>query len=125
MQRKGVPSAGCPLGALRAEHVKGRTLIAKLELLTEAYAKADPSATPLLVEMIGEIQKLYSNHIWKENFLAFPLVEKFLSFREQLELQEQFDRVEADIGEGIHEKYVRMAEQLHERTLQTLVKSDN
>lgn len=125
LERKGVPLTGCPLGALKAEHVKGRTLVANLEAITEDYVKSKPSASRRLIETIADIRKLYSNHIWKEEFLAFPLVARLLSPREQTELQDHFDRVEADIGQGVHDGYIRIADQLHERTRRVLATADN
>lgn len=125
LEKKGVPPAGCPLGALRAEHVKGRMLIANLESITDDYEKGEPTAPERLVAVIAEIQKLYSSHIWKEDYLAFPLVARLLSSREQTELQEQFDRIEADVGQGVHGGCIWIADQLHERTRRAMVTSDD
>ena len=46
--------------------------------------------------------------------MLFPLAERTLDDTDKQRLAEEFDRVEAETGEGVHEKYGRMARELGE-----------
>lgn len=115
LESRGVPATGCPVGALKNEHVKGRTLVGQLADATERYA-ADRSATrDSLIAALAGLVELYPNHIWKEDYLLLPMADKVLSGEDQKVLTEQFDRVEAAIGPGTHERFEQIAERLEKR----------
>ena len=114
LEKKGVPMRGCPLGALIAEHQKGRALVSQLAEGTEAYAKASPLAKESLVKSLRGLTELYPNHIWKEEYLAFPMADKILSSEEQRDLLEKFEIVEKEIGVDVHQGFEQFAEGLEE-----------
>ncbi|MBI2846522.1 MAG: hemerythrin domain-containing protein [Chloroflexi bacterium] len=113
---KGVPVRGCPLAILTAEHLRGRTLVRELSETTEAYAKDGPEAKRALVECLRDMTNLYPNHIWKEDYLLFPMTNKILTSEEQQELQDKFEKVEESIGRDVHHRFERMALALEEKT---------
>lgn len=113
---KGVPVTGCPLGILIHEHQSGRKLVAELAEAAEAYGKGDPEANGRLRASLQGLVNLYPNHIWKENYLLFPMTNKILSDDEQRELLEKFEQVEDSIGKDEHRRFVTMAEVLAEQT---------
>jgi hemerythrin-like domain-containing protein len=119
LEKKGVPMRGCPLGALMAEHQKGRALVSQLAEATEAYTKAGPLAKESLVKSLRGITDLYPNHIWKEEYLAFPMADKILSSEEQRDLSEKFELVEKEIGLDVHQRFEQFAEELESKTLRT------
>ncbi len=114
MEAKGVPEHGCPLGALRDEHVKGRAAVTALAEAAEAYA-ADGVPAPVL-EAIDRIYALYPNHIWKEDDMVFPMVARLFSAEERARLARQFEDVEESMPEGLHERAAAFADRLERET---------
>ena len=112
LEKKGVPMRGCHLGVLIAEHQKGRALVTQLAEATEAYTKASPLAKESLVKSLRALTDLYPNHIWKEEYLAFPMADKILSAEEKRDLSEKFEMVEKEIGLDVHRRFEQFAEEL-------------
>jgi len=115
LEKKGVPMRGCPLGMLIAEHQKGRALVSELAEATEAY-RGNPLAKESLVKSLRGLTELYPNHIWKEEYLAFPMADKILSSEEQRDLSEKFEMVEREIGLNVHRRFEQFATELEEIT---------
>ncbi|HTN71451.1 MAG TPA: hemerythrin domain-containing protein [Methylomirabilota bacterium] len=115
LERKGVPMRGCPLGALVAEHQKGRNLVKELSQATTDYATSGASAKDSLLKSLHGLIDLYPNHIWKEDYLAFPMANKILSDDEQRELSAKFEMVEDEIGRDVHHRFEQLAKELEER----------
>ncbi|MDD5627660.1 MAG: hemerythrin domain-containing protein [Elusimicrobia bacterium] len=113
--RKGVPVTGCPLGALTHEHESGRKLVAQLTLAADSPASA-PRRRESLLEALRGLVALYPGHIWKENFLLFPMTDKLLSAEEQKSLLERFEAVEERIGRENHHRLEELADELRAAT---------
>jgi hemerythrin-like domain-containing protein len=111
MEKKGVPAHGCPLDGLRGEHAQGRSLVTALADAVEKYAAGDGTAAHDIVAVAAKIAALYTNHIWKENEMVFPLVQRLFSQSERDELFERFERAEAEIGAN-HEELAAFATRL-------------
>jgi hemerythrin-like domain-containing protein len=107
---KGVPEQGCPIAILTHEHEMGRELVKGLREATAAYEKKYASAKALLLKQLMGLTKLYPDHIWKEEYLLFPMANKILDENEQRELQAKFEMVEKEIGRDTHAKYEQLAE---------------
>jgi len=114
MEKKGVPESGCPLGALRREHEQGRALVKSLEEATDALATKSPGAANGVARVVCEIRDLYGNHIWKEDEMVFPMVDRLFSQEERQSLFEQFEQAEKDIGSD-HEALESFANSLSAR----------
>jgi hemerythrin-like domain-containing protein len=112
LANKGIPMQGCPVGALTAEHIRGRVLVKELAEAAEACQRGEPTAQEAVVKSLRGIAALYPNHIWKEDYLLFPLTEKVLSMEEQLSLYQQFELVEERVGREVHRRLERFAEGL-------------
>ena len=110
LSKKGVPMVGCPVGALMAEHTRGRALVKNLSDAAEIYPSGDPAAKEAVLKSLRGITTLYPNHIWKEDYLLFPLTNKVLSPEEQQVLYRQFEQVEKDVGADVHHRLERFAE---------------
>ena len=76
--RKGMPVRGCPLAVLMAEHQRGRALVNGFATAAETYARDEPSAKRSLLENLRALVGLYPDHIWKEDYLLFPVTNKIL-----------------------------------------------
>ncbi len=113
---KGVPMQGCPVGVLTAEHTKGRILVKELSESVAAFQGGDSRAKEAIIKTLRGIAALYPNHIWKEDYLLFPLTNKVLSSEEQQNLFQRFEQVEERIGHDTHQHYEQFAEGLSEST---------
>jgi hemerythrin-like domain-containing protein len=116
LEKRGVPVRGCPIAILTAEHQRGRALVSTLASATETYGKDMASAKKNLVETLKALTELYPGHIWKEDYLLFPMTNKVLSAEDQKELSEKFELVEKAIGADVHERFERFAEMLEQET---------
>ena len=110
--RKGVPDTGCPIGGLTAEHQQGRMLVRELAAAVEAYGAGDASTKESLVKSLRGVVGLYPNHIWKEDYLLFPMTNKVLGPGDQQDLLEKFEAVEEAIGRDVHRRLEQLAETL-------------
>ena len=112
LAERGVPMRGCPVDALMREHVMGRALVKGLAEAAEAWQEGDPSARENLIKNLRGITELYPNHIWKEDYLLFPMSNKVLSAEDQQNLAQEFNRVEEVIGREVHQRLELLSEQL-------------
>jgi hemerythrin-like domain-containing protein len=116
LANKGVPLQGCPVGVLIAEHTRGRALVKELADAADVYQKGDLGGKEALVKGLRGIVALYPNHIWKEDYLLFPLTNKVLSPEEQQNLYKEFEKVEERIGRDTHHRLEEFAEHLAQAT---------
>jgi hemerythrin-like domain-containing protein len=115
LESKGVPSAGCPLAALKGEHAKSRQLLDDLNSATATYISEPERGRLTLVQVLQSLVILYPAHIWKEDYLLFPMAEKILSPRDHELLLEQFEKVEEVLGTDAHQSFEALAEDLARR----------
>jgi hemerythrin-like domain-containing protein len=102
-EKAGVPSYGCPLAALRFEHKEGRRLVAMLKKALQPTRKA------VIIKALIEIVDLYPNHIWKEEFLLFPLSKRLLSPKTREDLANAFELVDERFGCEAYKAYETFA----------------
>ncbi len=108
--RRGVPTRGCPIEALTHEHVIGRELVAGLSEALLGYQKYGPVAEDTLIKNLRGITDLYTNHIWKENYLLFPMTNKVLGLDDLNTLSRDFEKVDLEFGYEVHESLERFAD---------------
>ena len=65
-----------------------------------------------VIDLLQQLVELYPAHIWKEDFLLFPLAQQNLSPAEQRNLEEEFENVEREIGEDVHAAFEMLAKKL-------------
>ena len=120
--RRGVPSQGCPIGGLTMEHQKGRVMVGELADAIRGYAAGEPPARENLVKSLRALVAFYPSHIWKEDYLLFPLAGKVLTPEDQQELMDKFETVERELGLDVHEGFDKVAAEL-ERKVSGIVSS--
>jgi hemerythrin-like domain-containing protein len=98
LERRGVPAHGCPVGALLAEHKRGRVLVTEFAEAIEAYASGADGAVAALAAKMRALAELYPAHIWKEDYLLFPMSEKVLLEDDLAELAKHFAEVNRVAG---------------------------
>lgn len=115
LEQRGVPAGGCPLGVMKAEHAGGRILLGKL-----AHAAADYITTPLehreiLRDALRELVQHYQHHIWKEDYLVFPMADKVLSEADHAWIAGGYGTIEAEIGIDVHHAFESLVRKLGAR----------
>ena len=94
----GVPEQGCPVGALKGDHISGRSYVAELAEGEELVKDDDQSDIGRIKKGLEGIVKLYPNHLWKEDFLLFPMTEKIMSEDNLSDLKEKFSKFDEAFG---------------------------
>ena len=108
--KKGVPLQGCPVGALTAEHARGRALVKELADATDALQSGELGAKATIIGALRGIAALYPNHIWKEDYLLFPMTNKVLNVEELQLLSGEFQKVDERIGLSQYQRLEAFAE---------------
>ena len=115
LEQRGVPAGGCPLGALKNEHEKGRLLVKQLSEAVDTYAGNGGTAKDSLIQALHGLVELYPGHIWKEDYLLFPMTNKVLSPEDQAALYERFEAVDDALGRDLHRQFEQMVAGLEQR----------
>jgi hemerythrin-like domain-containing protein len=105
----GVPSEGCPIGALMHEHVNGRQLVRIIADNIEPYQAGESAARTEILDALQGIYKLYPNHIWKEDFLVFPMTHKVLGKVDLETLSAKFVEVDREFGKEARLRFEHFA----------------
>ena len=113
MEERGVSRESKPISFMLKEHIKGRE---KVKAIAEALPKAkkgDSSAIKSLKDNLSTYVQLLRGHIDREDNILFPMADRVFTAEDQEALSEAFEKVEAEeMGEGVHEKYHRLAHEL-------------
>lgn len=78
------------IGSLRHQHNIGRQSLTKLEKSLNGYEIENEIATTNLLKNLASFISILSRHIYMEDHLFFPMVEKELSIEEKKILLKQF-----------------------------------
>ncbi len=113
LQERGIPKEGGPIGVMLQEHEQGRAFIRTVaEAAFGAKAGEAHALETSTTQLLGYV-RLLREHIKKENEILFVIADQVLTPDDQIELQQAFDRVEAEeMGEGTHERYHQLAHEL-------------
>jgi hemerythrin-like domain-containing protein len=113
LEARGVPVAGCHIAVLHHEHHKGHALLVQLDDAIRVFI-ASGAGRDILVPTLRDLVRLYVDHIWKENYLLLPMADKVLSEHDQAKLCEQFEAVEAALGEGTYQQLEQLSARLEQ-----------
>ena len=113
--KRGVPPTGCPISALTAEHVQGRRLVTGMADALERFRGGEPGAAEAVLENLRGITALYPNHIWKEDYLLFPMTLKVMDGEDLRDLGLKFEKVDQSIGAEALRGYEKFADGLEAR----------
>ena len=98
------------MNELAAEHKQAREKVRQIVVLNERYKEGDNSVVSQIKDVVLWLGGFYPKHIKKEDKEFFPETEKY--FNDQ-ELQRMLDEFWAFDRKMIHEKYRRVAEDIH------------
>jgi hemerythrin-like domain-containing protein len=100
------------LESLEREHRSAKQLVAQLAKVAAVYVHNPAAVRYRVIDLLRQLVELYPAHIWKEDFLLFPLAQQNLSQNEQQDLMEQFGNVEREVGEDVHAGFEMLARKL-------------
>ena len=113
MTEYGIPNQGGPIAVMLNEHEQGRVYTRGMRAGAEKMSIGDPSGCVDVVRNARGYALLLRQHIQKEDNILFPMANKVIPIDAQEGVYEGFERVEhEETGEGIHEKYLALAEKL-------------
>lgn len=115
LEERGIPVTGFPMEVLKNEHGKILHLVNMLSESTAVYLSDRCLGKQNLKEAFRNLVIFFPEHIWREDYLLFPMAEKVLSSSDQEMLLQQFDLAELDLGGRINEEFEALAENLSRR----------
>ena len=115
MEEQGMVKQGCPLGVMLAEHELGRQYTRALLSAAQVMQSGDSSANRRAIMSSRSYVGLLRQHIFKEDNILFPMVDDVIPAEKHALIWEDFEHVEhEETGEGVHEKYLALAEALEQ-----------
>ncbi|HYV35895.1 MAG TPA: hemerythrin domain-containing protein [Gemmataceae bacterium] len=116
MEARGFDRDRGPTGVMLAEHEQGRACLKAMEADIDAAAAGDRNAVARFADAAAAYTQLLHEHIFKENQRLFPMADQVFSEADQRMLLDRFVHVERhDMGQGTHERYLKLADNLAER----------
>jgi hemerythrin-like domain-containing protein len=113
LEEHGIPRDGGPVGMMLIEHEEGRSYARGMAAAITQIEGGDQSAENALFENARNYLRLLREHIQKEDDILFRMADEVIPADEQRQLLKRFEDHEAEeIGEGVHEKYLKLAEEL-------------
>jgi hemerythrin-like domain-containing protein len=113
MEEYGIPAQGGPIGVMLFEHEQGRGFTRGMREAAQKLAAGDASARGEVVQNARGYAALLRQHIMKENNVLFPMADQVIPVSEHEAVFDGFEHVEhEETGEGVHEKYLALAEKL-------------
>jgi hemerythrin-like domain-containing protein len=113
MEERGIPREGGPIGMMLMEHEEGRSYVRAMLGTIPLVERKNQAAKEILVDKAKAYLQLLREHIQKEDDVLFRIADEVISVDEQKVLLRSFEEHEAkEMGEGVHEKYLRIVEEL-------------
>ena len=78
LQQRGVSSKGCPVGTLKLEHQQSRNIVRALRSPSRSTRPGTRMREGMISAVLKDATDLYTDHIWREDYLLFPMSEKVL-----------------------------------------------
>jgi hemerythrin-like domain-containing protein len=114
LERKSVPADRYPLEALIRDHDRTRMLIQELARATKRYQQGGLKAREGLAKSLRGLINLYPIHMWKEDYLLFPMANRLVSPKQRRDLRERFAAVDAGVGRETYQLLEQLADRLEE-----------
>jgi hemerythrin-like domain-containing protein len=113
LEEHGIPNEGGPIGMMLIEHEEGRSYVRAMFDALGKIEAGDSSAQAALYDNAKQYLRLLREHIQKEDEILFRMADEVLSADEQKKLLAAFAEHEAEeMGAGVHEKYLTIAQEL-------------
>jgi hemerythrin-like domain-containing protein len=113
MGEHGLPEQGGPVGVMLMEHEQGRGFTRGMREAAQKLEAGDLTARAAVIQNANGYAALLRQHIRKEDNVLFPMANQVIPAAEHEKVFEGFEQVEhEETGEGVHEKYLALAEKL-------------
>ncbi len=107
--KKPLPEAWRMLEVVDKEHGRIHTLTDELAHAVSRYVLNPSSGRESLISALRGIVAFYPRHIWKEEYLIFPVLRQLLSPAEQEEIARGFNEIDSEIGSDVHHAFETLA----------------
>ena len=97
---KGVPSGTWPIVTLDHENLKLASLVNELVIAGDAYSKGAANAASAVAAILHSVAELYTDHIWKEDYVLLPMADKLFSETDQRVLADALRAIDLSQGEA-------------------------
>lgn len=113
MLASGAPTQGGPVQVMLAEHEQGRQYTRGMREAAQKFEAGDESARRLIIQNALGYTALLRDHIRKEDRILFPMADQIIPVAIHDAVLDGFEHVEhEETGEGVHEKYLALADKL-------------
>ena len=113
MVNNGMPSEQGPVAMMLLEHEEGRQFTRGMHTAAQKLQAGDASAKTEIIQNARGYANLLRQHILKEDRILFPIAGKIIPVDQHDRVLADFETVEhEETGEGVHEKYLALAETL-------------
>jgi hemerythrin-like domain-containing protein len=109
LAKKPLPDTWRMLGLINKEHVTVHALTNELAHAVAAYVLDPGSGREPLIAALRGVVAFYPRHIWKEEYLVFPVARQLLSAAEQEKIARGFGEIESEIGPDVHRAFESLA----------------
>ncbi len=116
LEEQGIPTQGCPLGVMLAEHQLARQYTRALESAALAMQSGDWKARTNAIESSRGYITLLRQHIHREDTQLFPMANHVIPADQNDRIWDDFEQVEQfETGVDVHEKYLALADTLEQQ----------
>ena len=113
MAQHGLSEQVGPVAVMLAEHEQGRAFTIAMREAALKQGAGDQTAKQAIISNARSYTSLLRQHIAKEDGVLFPMADRLIPPQDQDKLTSSFERIEQEeIGAGVHEKYMALAEKL-------------
>ncbi|MBM3179848.1 MAG: hemerythrin [Chloroflexi bacterium] len=110
LEVNGMPRDMGPVGMIIGEHEEGRRLTRAMRESAERVQAGDTAALSQVIQNALDYAALLREHIQKEDHILFPMADHVIPVEQHQQLIADFNRIEHE--DEIHEKYLRVADEL-------------
>ncbi len=96
MQKRGIPSAGGPIGVMLMEHEAERSLLVSMSGQLSSLAGAPAETRSGFRDKGLEYLKIRAEHIWKENDILYPMARQVLQEGDNEDLLARFTTINTE-----------------------------
>ncbi|MFH1102859.1 MAG: PAS domain-containing protein [Pseudomonadota bacterium] len=112
MQKRGVPTAGGPIGVMLQEHQAERQLLSKMLAELPDLPNASSRFKEEFKTRGFDYLQIRANHIWKENDVLYPLGRKIFKDEDNANLLDSFYRIDRELyGPDAKSHYLNMLDE--------------
>ncbi len=83
-----------------------------LNIAVSKHRAGDPKAAGVISAIVKDASELYTDHIWREDYLLFPMSGKVLLDTDRAVLVKDFAEVQTKFDSAFQDKYEALVEKL-------------